>query len=59
MGEVSGDVIANTLTLKTACSVVGNIFHDQLLHEDGSYFEGKSRRLPNPLKNRTVGPPAE
>lgn len=50
MGEVSGDVFANTLTLKTACSVVGNIYHDHLLLENGSYFEGKSRRHPNPLE---------
>src|SRR4051794_34182044 len=49
MGEVSGDVFANNLTLKTACSVVGNIYHQHLFLENGSYFEGQSRRHSDPL----------
>jgi len=50
MGEVSGAIFANDLTLKTACSVTADISHRKLLLEDGSYFEGKSRRHPNPLQ---------
>ena len=49
MGEVSGDVFANQLTLKAACSVTGDIFHKQLALEEGCRFEGKSRRYAKPL----------
>jgi cytoskeletal protein CcmA (bactofilin family) len=49
-GEVTGEIFANTLTLKTACQVAGDIFHKRLALEDGCYFEGKSRRHPEPLK---------
>lgn len=50
MGEINGEVYANTLTLKAACSVTGDIFHNQLVLEDGCYFEGKSRRMIVPLQ---------
>lgn len=50
MGEVNGEIYANTLTLKTASSVTGDIFHNQLVLEDGCYFEGKSRRMIIPLE---------
>mgnify|MGYP001294659264 CR=1 FL=1 len=49
MGEVTGDIYAVTLILKTACSVHGNIFHRHLSLENGCYFEGKSRRHNEPL----------
>jgi cytoskeletal protein CcmA (bactofilin family) len=49
-GEVTGDIFANTLVLKTACTVAGNIFHRHLKLEDGCFFEGKSRRHAEPLK---------
>jgi cytoskeletal protein CcmA (bactofilin family) len=49
LGEVSGAIYANDLTLKMACSVAGDIFHQTLLLEDGCYFEGKSRRHAAPL----------
>lgn len=49
MGEVTGDIYAVTLVLKTACSVNGNIFHRHLSLEDGCYFEGRSRRHNEPL----------
>jgi len=50
MGEVSGEIFANHLTLKTACSVAADIFHKHLALEDGCFFEGKSRRHANPLQ---------
>lgn len=49
-GEASGEIFANTLTLKTACSVAADIFHRQLMLEDGCFFEGKSRRHKAPLE---------
>ncbi|MGD9668960.1 MAG: polymer-forming cytoskeletal protein [Hyphomicrobiaceae bacterium] len=49
LGEVTGDIYAVTLILKTACSVHGNIFHRHLSLENGCYFEGKSRRHNEPL----------
>lgn len=45
LGEVNGEIAANDLTLKTACTVTGDIFHKHLVLEDGCYFEGRSRRL--------------
>ena len=50
LGEVNGEIYANTLTLKTACSVSGDIYHKHLVLEDGCYFEGRSRRLTAPLE---------
>ena len=50
LGEVNGEIYANTLTLKTASSVSGDIFHNHLVLEDGAYFEGKSRRMILPLE---------
>lgn len=49
MGEASGAIYANQVTLKTACSVTADIFHKNLALENGCYFEGKSRRVANPL----------
>ncbi len=49
LGEVSGEVFANQLTLKAAGSVTGDIFHKQLALEEGCRFEGKSRRYAKPL----------
>ncbi len=49
LGEASGEIFANWLSLKTACSVAADIFHRQLELEDGCYFEGRSRRHPSPL----------
>lgn len=45
LGDVNGSIYAEDLVLRTACSVVGDIFHETLLLEDGCFFEGKSRRL--------------
>lgn len=49
LGEVNGEIYATTLTLKTASSVTGDIYHKQLTLEDGCYFEGRSRRHNTPL----------
>lgn len=50
LGEVSGDIFATHLTLKTASSVAANIVHKHLSLEAGCYFEGKSRRHASPLQ---------
>lgn len=49
MGEASGAIYAEQVTLKTACSVTADIFHKNLSLENGCFFEGKSRRVANPL----------
>lgn len=49
MGEASGTIFANQVTLKTACSVTADILHKKLILENGCYFEGKSRRVADPL----------
>jgi cytoskeletal protein CcmA (bactofilin family) len=49
LGEVSGAIYANHVTLKTACSVTAEIFHGKLSLENGCFFEGKSRRMANPM----------
>lgn len=49
LGEVSGAIYADDLVLRTACSVAADIFHKQLLLEDGCYFEGRSRRHADPV----------
>lgn len=48
-GEVNGEIYANVLTLKADCTVVGDIYHNQLVLEDGCFFEGRSRRMIVPL----------
>jgi cytoskeletal protein CcmA (bactofilin family) len=53
LGEVSGEIFANNLTLKRASSVAADIFHKHLSLEDGCYFEGKSRRHADPLQLAT------
>jgi cytoskeletal protein CcmA (bactofilin family) len=53
LGEVSGEIFANHLTLKSACSVAADIFHKHLSLEDGCFFEGKSRRHADPLQLAT------
>lgn len=49
MGEASGVICADQVTLRTACSVTADIFHKNLSLENGCYFEGKSRRVVDPL----------
>jgi cytoskeletal protein CcmA (bactofilin family) len=48
MGEASGSIYADHVTLKTACVVTAEIFHSGLSLENGCFFEGKSRRVAHP-----------
>ncbi len=50
IGEVSGEIFANELTLKSTCQVNADIVHNKLALETGSFFEGKSRRHATPLQ---------
>jgi cytoskeletal protein CcmA (bactofilin family) len=57
MGEASGAIYADQVTLKTACSVTADVFHKKLSLENGCFFEGKSRRVANPLSLWDGGEP--
>ena len=49
-GVVSeASIYARVLVLKPGCSVEGEIYHEHLQLEPGSYFDGKSRRVDDPL----------
>jgi cytoskeletal protein CcmA (bactofilin family) len=48
LGEASGSIYADTVTLKAASLVTAEIFHGKLNLESGCYFEGKSRRVAQP-----------
>lgn len=49
-GTVSaGEIYANVLVLKPGCSVEAEIYHEHLQLEAGSYFDGKSRRVTDPV----------
>jgi cytoskeletal protein CcmA (bactofilin family) len=48
-GGVSGAIFAEKLVLKAGCDVEGEICYRELVLEDGSYFEGKSRPNQRPL----------
>jgi cytoskeletal protein CcmA (bactofilin family) len=50
VGEVSGEIFAEEITLKATCLVNADIVHKTLSLENGSFFEGKSRRHANPLQ---------
>lgn len=48
-GAVSeGSIYANVLILKPGCSVEAEIYHEHLQLDQGSYFDGKSRRVTDP-----------
>lgn len=47
-GTVNGQIYANSITLKEGCLVEGEAYHQQLILENGAYFEGKSRRHADP-----------
>lgn len=48
LGEASGLIYADRVTLKTACLVTADIFHSEFCLENGCFFEGKSRRVAHP-----------
>lgn len=43
-GTVQGDIYAQLIELMADCSVEGEIYHADLHLQQGSWFEGKSRR---------------
>jgi cytoskeletal protein CcmA (bactofilin family) len=45
----AGEIYATTLVLKPGCSVEAEIYHEHLQLEAGSYFDGKSRRVSDPV----------
>ena len=45
---VAGSIYANVLILRPGCNVEAEIYHEQLQLEQGSYFDGKSRRVTDP-----------
>ena len=56
-GEVSGEIYARELYLRTGCAVEGQIHHNKLVLEEGCYFEGLSRRHDDPLRLAPAMPP--
>ena len=55
LGEFMGLIYAHELVLGAGCAVEGQIFHNKLVLEEGSYFEGKSRHHGDPLLIAPVG----
>lgn len=45
---VEGSIFANVLILRPGCMVEAEIYHKHLQLEQGSYFDGKSRRVADP-----------
>jgi cytoskeletal protein CcmA (bactofilin family) len=45
----AGEIYANVLVLKPGCSVEAEIYHQHLQLDAGSYFDGKSRRVNDPI----------
>jgi len=48
-GQIAGSIHALNVTLEPNSHVDGDICHQNLKLEQGSYFEGRSRRADNPL----------
>ena len=59
-GGVSGSIRGRRVVLQSSSRVEGDVFHQQLGIEQGAYFEGKSRRVADPLSGvstpETPGP---
>jgi cytoskeletal protein CcmA (bactofilin family) len=49
-GKVVGSIRGLCVTLQAQSHVEGDIYHQSLAIEQGAYFEGKSRRSDDPLK---------
>jgi len=45
---VDGAIYANVLILKPGCNVEAEIYYEHLQLDQGSYFDGKSRRVDDP-----------
>ena len=48
-GTVMGSVRGKTVALQSTSKVEGDVYHQSLSIEQGAYFEGKSRRMDDPL----------
>jgi cytoskeletal protein CcmA (bactofilin family) len=53
-GGVSGSIRGRRVVLQSSSRVEGDVFHQQLGIEQGAYFEGKSRRVADPLSGVSV-----
>ena len=58
-GHVMGSVRGRRVMLQASCHVEGDVFHQALSIEQGAYFEGKSRRTPDPLAEAAQRPAAD
>ena len=52
-GRISGNVVARTILLAGTGSIDGDLTHAVLIIEEGGVFEGRSKRLPDPLAVQT------
>jgi len=57
-GKVIGSVRGLRVTLQAQSHVEGDIYHQSLAIEQGAYFEGKSRRSDDPLKEGAASKPS-
>lgn len=48
-GTVMGSVRGKSVALQSTSKVEGDVYHQSLSIEQGAYFEGKSRRMDDPL----------
>jgi cytoskeletal protein CcmA (bactofilin family) len=48
-GTVQGSIRGNNVTFQANSHIEGDVFHRSLAIEQGTYFEGKSRRSDDPL----------
>lgn len=52
-GNVNGNVTARTILLAGTGSIIGDLTHSVLIIEEGGSFEGRSKRVADPLANET------
>lgn len=52
-GKISGNVVARTILLAGTGSIEGDLTHAVLIIEEGGVFEGRSKRLADPLGAHT------
>jgi cytoskeletal protein CcmA (bactofilin family) len=48
-GTVQGSIRGNSVTFQSSSHIEGDVFHKSLAIEQGAYFEGKSRRVDDPM----------
>jgi cytoskeletal protein CcmA (bactofilin family) len=53
-GGVSGSIRGRRVVLQSSSRVEGDVYHQQLGIEQGAYFEGKSRRVADPLSGVNI-----